>query len=79
MRSIFSKNKNTMKKHILIALYSIMIWGGEREPNVPIEFYKSYAWNKLEVSSASHHFYNSAELNQLIIREIDKNMAKKGI
>lgn len=50
----------------------------EREPNVAIEQYHSYAWNKLEASKASHPFYRSTELNQLIIREIDKRFAKKG-
>lgn len=50
----------------------------EREPNVAIEQYKSYGWNTLEASNASHPFYRSTELNQLIIRDIDKVFAKKG-
>lgn len=51
----------------------------EREPNVPIEQYRSYAWNKLEASNAVHPLYHTNELNQQIIREIDKDFAKKGL
>lgn len=74
-----------MKRQILIVLCSTLFWNCsrnlhvEREPNVPIEYYKSYAWNKLEASNASHPFYNSAELNRLIIKEIDENLNKKGV
>lgn len=50
----------------------------EREPNVPIEKYHSYAWNKLEASNAIHPLYHNNELNQQIIREIDESFAKKG-
>ncbi len=51
----------------------------EREPNIRIEQYKSYSWNKLEASNAVHPFYRSKDLNQAIIREIDKTFAKKGL
>lgn len=50
----------------------------EREPNIAIEQYRTYAWNKLEASKASHPFYSSIELNQLVIGEIDEVLAKKG-
>ncbi len=76
--------RNTMKKPILILFLVIITFSCtrnlhvEREPNVLIEQYKSYAWNKLEATTASHPFYHSLELNQLIIREIDKRFAKKG-
>jgi Domain of unknown function (DUF4136) len=73
-----------MKKLILILIFATIALSCtrnlhvEREPNVAIEQYKSYAWNKLEASKASHPFYRSPELNQLIIRDIDKNLANKG-
>ncbi len=79
-----AKIKQIMKQIILFLLTSIIILSCtrnlhvEREPNVPIEQYKSYSWNKLEASKASHPFYHSPELNQLIIREIDKGFTKKG-
>jgi Domain of unknown function (DUF4136) len=78
------KAKKIMKTLILTLFFAIIAlsctrnFHVEREPNIPIEHYKSYSWNKLEVSKASHPFYHSAELNQLITREIDKKLAKKG-
>jgi hypothetical protein len=50
----------------------------EREPNIFIEQYRTYGWNKLEATKAAHPLYSSVELNQTIMREIDKNLAKKG-
>ncbi|MFY7911935.1 MAG: DUF4136 domain-containing protein [Emticicia sp.] len=50
----------------------------EREPNIAIEQYRTYGWNKLESTKASHPLYSSVELNQILVREIDKNLAKKG-
>jgi hypothetical protein len=73
-----------MKSLVFVILFAIIASSCtrnlhvEREPNVPIEQYKSYAWNKLEANKASHPFYHSNDLNQLIIRGIDKSLAKKG-
>lgn len=73
-----------MKRFILIAFLAVNAFACtrklhvEREPNVAIEQYQSYSWNKLEATNAVHPFYHSAELNQLIIRDIDKVLAKKG-
>ncbi|CAH0994072.1 hypothetical protein EMA8858_00179 [Emticicia aquatica] len=73
-----------MKRQFLIGFLVVMAFGCtrklhvEREPNVAIEKYQSYAWNKLEATKASHPFYHSIELNQLIVREIDVSLAKKG-
>jgi len=50
----------------------------EREPNIFIEQYRTYGWNKLEATKAAHPLYSSFELNQAIVRAIDKNLAKKG-
>jgi hypothetical protein len=50
----------------------------EREPNIFIEQYRTYGWNKLEATKAVHPLYSSFELNQAIVRAIDKNLAKKG-
>ena len=50
----------------------------EREPNIFIEQYRTYGWNKLEATKSAHPLYSSVELNQTIMREIDKNLAKKG-
>lgn len=50
----------------------------EREPNIAIEQYRTYGWNKLEATKATHPLYSSAELNQTLMRAIDKNLAKKG-
>lgn len=50
----------------------------EREPNIAIEQYRTYGWNKLEATKATHPLYSSVELNQTLMREIDKNLAKKG-
>jgi Domain of unknown function (DUF4136) len=78
------KIEEIMKRLILILFFAAIAQSCtrnlhvEREPNVLIEQYKSYTWNKLEATNASHPFYHSAELNQLIIREIDKKLAKKG-
>lgn len=73
-----------MKKLILLFVFALLSLSCtrnlhiEREPNVAIEQYHTYAWNKLEATKASHPFYSSEELNQLIIREIDQNFSKKG-
>lgn len=73
-----------MKRFFLFMLLALATFGCsrkihiEREPNIAIEQYRTYAWNTLEVSNASHPFYRSVELNQVIIREIDKVLAKKG-
>ena len=50
----------------------------EREPNIFIEQYRTYGWNKLEATKAAHPLYSSFELNKAIVRAIDKNLAKKG-
>ena len=50
----------------------------EQEPNIALEQYQTYAWNKLEATKATHPFYSSVELNQTLMREIDKNLTKKG-
>lgn len=50
----------------------------EREPNIAIEQYRTYGWNTLVATNAAHPFYSSVELNQAIVRAIDKNLAKKG-
>ncbi|AFK03972.1 hypothetical protein Emtol_2838 [Emticicia oligotrophica DSM 17448] len=50
----------------------------EREPNIAIEKYRNYTWNKLEATKASHPLYSSEELNETIIRKVDKILAQKG-
>ncbi len=50
----------------------------EREPNIVIEQYRTYGWNKLEATKAAHPLYSSVELNQVLMREIDENLAEKG-
>lgn len=73
-----------MKRFFLFIFLALVTYGCsrkvhiEREPNIAIEQYRTYSWNTLEVSKASHPFYSSVELNQAIIREIDKVLAKKG-
>lgn len=51
----------------------------EREPNVPIEYYKTYSWNSLNTTNAVHPFYKSYELNLAIVREIDRQFAQIGL
>lgn len=73
-----------MKKNIIVVLLALVSLSCsrkvtiEREPNIAIEQYRTYTWNKLEATKTSHPFYQSNELNQLIISEIDKGLAKKG-
>jgi hypothetical protein len=50
----------------------------EREPNISIELYRTYGWNKLVATNAAHPLYSSIEFNQTIIQVIDKSLAKKG-
>jgi len=49
----------------------------EREPNISIELYRTYGWNKLVATNAARPLYSSIELNQTIIQVIDKSLAKK--
>lgn len=73
-----------MKKNILVLLLALVSLSCsrkvtiEREPNIVIEQYQTYTWNTLETTKSSHPFYQSNELNQLIISEIDKGLVKKG-
>lgn len=73
-----------MKRIIVVIFLAILSFSCtrnlhiEREPNITIEQYRTYGWNKLEATKASHPLYSSVELNQTIMREIDKNLAQKG-
>jgi hypothetical protein len=74
-----------MKKNIFLLIVITLISFScsrkvtiELEPNIAIEQYHTYTWNKLEATKTTHPFYQSKELNQLIINEIDKGLAKKG-
>jgi hypothetical protein len=51
----------------------------EREPNVAIEAYKTYAWNVLEVSKDVNPFYNNDLLNRQLMLAIDDNLYRKGV
>lgn len=73
-----------MKKILLIL--SVIVMGScsravfvEREPNVLVERYKTFSWNKLEVTTSKSPFYNSVELNDKIMASIEKELMDKGI
>jgi len=78
------KNQKDMKLTVVILFLAIIELNCtrniqiEREPNIAIDQYRTYGWNTLVATNAAHPLYSSVELNQTLMREIDKNLAKNG-